>query len=199
MTINCDIVVVGAGPVGTVFSYIAAKKGLNVLTLDRKNEIASPLRGGEAVSKFLFESMYEELPLLEKLYKWMIEDTIIYNPISKIISREDKWISYMLNRKEAEKTIAQEAINAGTEIMLGATVTGLTFENNKIKEIKTKTISGDIKIKPKIFAQYPASIPIDIPTTPAPKTTKNETISEIRVPKTTLLKTSRPNSSVPNR
>ncbi len=150
MTINCDIVVVGAGPVGTVFSYIAAKKGLNVLTLDRKNEIASPLRGGEAVSKFLFESMYEELPFLEKLYKWMIEDTIIYNPISKIISREDKWISFMLNRKEAEKTIAQEAINAGTEIMLGATVTGLTFENNKIKEIKAKTISGDIKIKPKI-------------------------------------------------
>jgi len=150
MTINCDIVVVGAGPVGTVFSYIAAKKGLNVLTLDRKNEIASPLRGGEAVSKFLFESMYEELPFLEKLYKWMIEDTIIYNPISKIISREDKWISFMLNRKEAEKTIAQEAINAGTEIMLGATVTGLTLENNKIKEIKAKTISGDIKIKPKI-------------------------------------------------
>jgi len=148
---KCDILVVGAGPVGTVFSYIAAKNGANVLTVDRKNEIAAPLRGGEAVSKFLFESMFEEIPVLETVYNWPINETIIYNPISKITSKEDKWISLMLNRKEVEKKLAQQAINAGAELMLGTTVYNASFDGKKIKEVKAKTIKGDLIVHPKII------------------------------------------------
>lgn len=149
-TIDCDVLVVGAGPVGTVFSYIAAKNGVDVLTVDRKNEVAAPLRGGEAVSKFLFESMYEEIPVLENVYRWPINETIIYNPISKITSKEDKWISLMLNRKEVEKNLAQQAVNAGAQLMLGTTVYNASFDGEKIKEVKAKTIKGDLIIHPKI-------------------------------------------------
>ncbi len=149
-TIKCDVLVVGAGPIGTVFSYIAAKNGADVLTVDRKNEIAAPLRGGEAVSKFLFESMYEEIPVLKNVYRWPINETIIYNPISKITSREDKWISLMLNRKEVEKNLAQQAINAGAQLSLGTTVHDASFVGENIKEVKAKTIKGDLIIHPKI-------------------------------------------------
>ncbi|MDH7507381.1 MAG: FAD-dependent monooxygenase, partial [Candidatus Thermoplasmatota archaeon] len=127
MKIECDVLVVGAGPVGTVFSYIAAKKGLDVLAVDRKNEVAAPLRGGEAVSKFLFEELCQDLPFLEKIYTWPIEDTIIFNPVAKIITKEQKWKSFMLNRKEAEKIIAQAAIKEGTELRLGTTVTDVVM------------------------------------------------------------------------
>ena len=150
LTIKCDVLVVGAGPVGTVFSYIAAKNGLDVLTIDRKNEVAAPLRGGEAVSKFLFESMFEDIPVLKNVYSWPINETIIYNPISKITSKEDKWISLMLNRKEVEKNLAQQAINSGAKLILGATVCKASFDGEKIKEVIAKSIKGDIKIHPKI-------------------------------------------------
>lgn len=150
MSIKCDILVVGAGPVGTTFSFIAAKKGYDVLIVDRKNEVASPLRGGEAVSKFLFEEIYQDLPFLKNVYKWPIKNTIIYNPVSKITSREDKWKSFMLNRKEVEKNIAQEAVNAGSRLMLGTTVYDVSFDKEKIKEVKAKTINGHRTIKPKI-------------------------------------------------
>lgn len=150
MRIECDVLVVGAGPVGTVFSYIAAKKGLDVVALDRKNEVAAPLRGGEAVSKFLFEELCQDLPFLEKVYTWPIEDTIIYNPVAKIITNEQKWKSFMLNRKEAEKIIAQAAIKAGTELSLGTTVTNIVMKGKNIDYVKAKSIQGDIEIKPRI-------------------------------------------------
>lgn len=147
---ECDVLVVGAGPIGTTFSYIAAKKGIDVLTVDRKNEVAAPLRGGEAVSKFLFEELCQELPFLEKVYTWPIEDTIIYNPVAKIITKEQKWKSFMLNRKEAEKTIAQAAIKEGTELCLGTTVTDVIMKGKNIDYVKAKSIQGEIEIKPKI-------------------------------------------------
>ena len=150
MSIKCDILVVGAGPVGTVFSYIAAKNGCDVIMVDRKNEVAAPLRGGEAVSKFLFEELCQELPFLEKVYKWPINDTLIYNPVAKIITKEQKWKSFMLNRKEAEKIIAQAAINAGSELRLGTTVTDVVMKGKNIGCVKANSIQGDIEIKPKI-------------------------------------------------
>ena len=133
MEIKCDVLVVGAGPVGTVFSYTAAKNGADVLMVDRKNEVAAPLRGGEAASKFLFESMYESIPVLKKVYRWPINETVINNPISKITTKEDKWISIMINRKEVEKNLAQQAINAGAKLMLGATIHDVSFDGKKIK------------------------------------------------------------------
>jgi len=150
MEMKCDVLVVGAGPVGSVFSFIAAKEGINVVMVDRKNEVASPLRGGEAASKFLFESMYEEIPVLREVYRWPINETVIYNPVSKITTKEDKWISIMINRKEVEKKLAQQAINAGAKLHLGTTVYDASFDGKRIKEVKAKTIKGDIKFKPKI-------------------------------------------------
>lgn len=147
---KCDVLVVGAGPVGTVFAYIAAKEGLDVLMVDRKNEVAAPLRGGEAVSKFLFAEICEEVPHLKKVYTWPIEETIIYNPVSKVTSREDKWKSYMFNRKEVEKGLAQGAVNAGAKLMLGVTVEDVSFTGGNITEVKATTISGELRIKPKI-------------------------------------------------
>jgi|GEM_PF-611245 len=149
-SVKCDVLVVGAGPVGTVFSYVAARHGCSVIIIDRKNEVAAPLRGGEAVSKFLFEELSQELPFLKQVYTWPINDTIIYNPVAKIITREDKWKSYMLNRKEAEKNIAQAAVNAGCQLILGATVHDVMIKDGKIIKVKAKTIQGNLEFEPKI-------------------------------------------------
>lgn len=149
-TIKCDVLVIGAGPVGTVFSYVAATRGCHVVMVDRKNEVAAPLRGGEAVSQFLFEELSQELPFLQQVYTWPIHDTIIYNPVAKITTREDKWKSFMLNRKEAEKTMAQAAVHAGSELVLGTTVTDVVMKGQDISKVKARTIKGDVEFTPKI-------------------------------------------------
>ena len=45
-----DLAVVGAGPAGSNAARIAAKKGLSVIVLDKRQEIGSPVRCGEGLN-----------------------------------------------------------------------------------------------------------------------------------------------------
>ena len=150
MTIECDILVIGAGPIGSAFSYIASKEGNNVLMVDRKNEVASPLRGGEAVSKFLFEKLEQELSL-DGVYRWPIHDTLIYTPTAIVRTCEIKWKSFILDREEVEKKLVKNALDAGSRLMLGVTVNNFCSDGDGIiKKVEAKSIFGKIEIKPKI-------------------------------------------------
>jgi digeranylgeranylglycerophospholipid reductase len=57
----------------------------------------------------------------------------------------------MLKRKEAEKTMAQAAVEAGSRLLLGTTVCDFSTRGKNITEVKAKTIRGPITIKPKII------------------------------------------------
>ena len=50
-TIKCDIVVVGAGPGGSMAAKFCAAGGLDTVLLEKKAEIGAPLRCAEGVSK----------------------------------------------------------------------------------------------------------------------------------------------------
>ena len=41
MTIECDVLVVGAGPAGSVVSLICAKNGLNTILLEKNTAVGS--------------------------------------------------------------------------------------------------------------------------------------------------------------
>ena len=46
-----DVVVVGAGPAGSMAAKTAAENGLNVLLVEKRQEIGTPVRCAEGVSK----------------------------------------------------------------------------------------------------------------------------------------------------
>jgi digeranylgeranylglycerophospholipid reductase len=48
--IDYDIVVVGAGPTGSTTARIAAESGLNVLLVDKRQELGAPIQCSGAVS-----------------------------------------------------------------------------------------------------------------------------------------------------
>ncbi|HJX05072.1 MAG TPA: FAD-dependent oxidoreductase, partial [Thermoplasmata archaeon] len=45
-----DVVVVGAGPAGSMTAKWAAKSGARVLMIEKRQEIGSPVRCGEGIS-----------------------------------------------------------------------------------------------------------------------------------------------------
>ncbi|HID09049.1 TPA: FAD-dependent oxidoreductase, partial [Candidatus Micrarchaeota archaeon] len=49
MRSDWDVVVVGGGPAGLFFAIKAAERGLDVLVLDKKQEIGSPVRCAEGL------------------------------------------------------------------------------------------------------------------------------------------------------
>ena len=47
---KCDVVVIGAGPGGSMAAKTAAESGLNVVLLEKRQEIGEPIRCAEGVS-----------------------------------------------------------------------------------------------------------------------------------------------------
>jgi digeranylgeranylglycerophospholipid reductase len=50
-TYQCDIVVVGAGPGGSMAAKFCAQGGLDTILIEKKAEIGAPLRCAEGVAK----------------------------------------------------------------------------------------------------------------------------------------------------
>ena len=46
-----DIIVVGAGPAGSMAARFAAEQGVSVLMLEKDRDVGYPVRCGEAISK----------------------------------------------------------------------------------------------------------------------------------------------------
>jgi len=60
---KCDLVVVGAGPAGSMTAKVAAEAGLNVVMLEKRQEIGDPVRCAEGVSKAALKKLVEPDPV----------------------------------------------------------------------------------------------------------------------------------------
>ena len=60
MNFDYDVVVVGAGPVGSTISYYLAQNGLDVAIVEKKKQIGYPLQCAGILSRHIFEN--NELP-----------------------------------------------------------------------------------------------------------------------------------------
>ncbi len=152
MDIETDIVVVGAGPGGSLAAREAAKHGAKVLLIDKKAEIGSPKRCAEGVSKSGLEelginpdprwiartSTGVRLVSPDQTSVWMDEDTIDL-PES----------GFVLERKVFDKHMAMDAARAGAKIMIRTRATGLERVDDGIV-ITAENMGKEIKIHAKI-------------------------------------------------
>ncbi len=62
-----DVVVIGAGPAGSIAARTTAQAGLSTLLIEKRQEIGSPVRCGEAVGRDTVEKF---IPLDPKWIAW---------------------------------------------------------------------------------------------------------------------------------
>ena len=63
-----DVLIIGAGPAGSIAAKTAAEKGLDVLLIEKRQEIGDPVRCAEGVSKLHLKKHVE----IDK--KWICAD-----------------------------------------------------------------------------------------------------------------------------
>ena len=73
-----DVIIVGSGPAGSTCARKIAEKGFKVLVLDKRKEIGSPIRCGEAVDQNPLKKA--GIKLTEKMYDTKIDKTICFSP-----------------------------------------------------------------------------------------------------------------------
>lgn len=119
--IETDILVVGAGPSGSLAAKEAALRGADVLLIDRKSEIGSPKRCAEGVSK---EGL-KELGI-QPDPRWIareLDGVRLVSPNGTNVFLDNTTIpipeaGYILERKVFDKHMAMDAARAGAKIMI---------------------------------------------------------------------------------
>ena len=156
-----DVVVVGAGPGGSIAAKTAAEKGLDVLLIEKRQEIGVPVRCAEGVSK-------EDLEKFVKPDKrWIaaeIEKAWIFSPdetkIELSAEKAGNEVGYVLERKIFDRHLARLASKAGAEVRVKTSAVGLKRENGIVRlkirslgreeEVTTKIVIGADGIESKI-------------------------------------------------
>ncbi|MFH1472407.1 MAG: NAD(P)/FAD-dependent oxidoreductase [Nanoarchaeota archaeon] len=128
-----DVVIVGAGPGGSITARDCAKAGLKVLLLEKRPEIGAPKRCGEGMS-------LEALQKIgyfgnERFVTQRIETGFFIAPNGKSIEIPSGTGGYVLERKVFDKFLAYDAAKAGAKIVSNAEAIELIKTDGKISGV----------------------------------------------------------------
>lgn len=144
-----DVIIVGAGPAGNIAARVLAEDNLDVIVLEKRQEIGSPKRCAEGINLRGLNAVG-----LEPNSKWInnrIRGAILYSPSGKGVRMEIEGIEgYILERKIFEKYLARDAIRAGAEYMVKTRVHGVIKEGEKVTGVRAEFMNEDLEFKSKI-------------------------------------------------
>ena len=150
--LHTDVLVVGAGPSGSMTAKWAAKSGAKVLMIEKRQEIGSPVRCGEGMSKdWLKEVGITASP------RWInveVEGARIFSPSEKVFEINEKHagneVGYVVERDAFDKQLAIDAGNVGVDILLKTAATGVIKEGGRIVGVRAKQFGEPFEIRAKM-------------------------------------------------
>ena len=148
MKAKYDVVVVGAGPAGAITAKTAAEGGLNVLMIEKRQEIGDPVRCAEGVAK----------PQIKKHIKpdehWIsaeVKGSRIIAPDGTTVELlEDiagAEVGYVLERKVFDRALVDEAALAGADVQVKTRATGVIIEDGFVKGITAMHLGEEFEIR----------------------------------------------------
>ncbi len=142
-----DVIVVGAGPAGSMAARFAAEKGVSVLMLEKDRDVGYPVRCGEAISKAGVE---EFIPSDKTWIKSYINKFSLNAPDGTEVIIEFNEAGYVLERRIFDYELAKTAAKAGAEILTRAYVNDLIFKDGKVSGVKFEYRGEQKEINAKI-------------------------------------------------
>ena len=128
-----DVVVIGAGPAGSIAARTAAQAGLSTLLIEKRQEIGSPVRCGEAVGRDTLEKF---IPLDPMWIAAEIDSYSVWNPQGDCVVLPPLERTLVLERKIFDREVAHSAARAGAEVVVKARATGLLRDGAGVEGVK---------------------------------------------------------------
>lgn len=129
-----DVIIVGAGPAGSTMSRILAQEGKDVLVVDKRKDIGSPVRCGEGLGQR--EIIKEGLDLPKQVISTEVKGAKVVAPNGKeIIWRSEDTKGWVLERKMFDKWLAEQAVHKGAEVRAYTRAIDLVKKDGKINGI----------------------------------------------------------------
>ncbi|HII38554.1 TPA: NAD(P)/FAD-dependent oxidoreductase [Candidatus Micrarchaeota archaeon] len=142
-----DVIVLGAGPAGSAFSKVAARGGMQVLMLDKKKEIGSPVRCGEGIAEHSEADL--GIMVLPQAVASRIDGARVFSPNGKTLCLKNEGTKgYVLERKLFDKHLAIDAARAGAHVLPHSLAKGLLVTNeNKPCGVKVLHMGEEIEFR----------------------------------------------------
>lgn len=126
-----DVIVAGVGPAGSSVARFCAEKGLRVLALEKRQEIGSPKRCGEGLSRSAAERM--GITVDNSWVSNVIKGVSVYAPNGKKITVDfDGPEGWVIERKQFDKYLAKLAAQAGARILTRTEVLGAIRKGGRL-------------------------------------------------------------------
>ena len=135
-----DVVVIGAGPGGSVAARNLAREGHKVLLLEKREKIGIPVRCGEASTKLSDLQTYG--PIDEDCIETIINGLYIYGPNGVNIDLAQKGTGIMLNREKFDPWLAHLAQNDGAELVTKARAEYVGTVEKGMRTVRVKLGDG---------------------------------------------------------
>ncbi|RZN31842.1 MAG: NAD(P)/FAD-dependent oxidoreductase [Methanosarcinales archaeon] len=149
-----EVVVVGAGPAGCLAAKYAAKNGAKTLIIEEHASIGSPVQ----CTGLLSVNAVSECEVAPDRYFHPITGAFVYAPDGRRIRiAGDEIKAYVVDRRLFDRTLAQDAVREGAEILMRTRAVGMDIQDpgnqpdhKKILHIMTEgepdTIKADVVI-----------------------------------------------------
>lgn len=140
MSNDYDVVVVGAGPAGSMAAKHAATGGAKVLMLEKRAEIGVPIRCGEGLDKRSLVKIG-----LKPNTKWIaheVKGARIFAPDGTYLELTEEMagneVGYVIRRDIFDKELAKDAIRAGAEIRVKTSAVDVIKKDGYIRGVRAK-------------------------------------------------------------
>ena len=148
--IGCDVLVVGAGPAGSMAARVAAEYKLDVILLEEHKVPGTPVYCGEGISvDGILESGLEPV---EPIICQRVSTVRVFAPNMKNIDLKlNDPPGYILNRDIFDKMLADKAVKAGAKLHVSTRVLTVIKEDNRITGVIATRDGEKIEYRAKIF------------------------------------------------
>ncbi len=138
-----DLTIVGAGPGGAMAAYTAARAGLSVLLLEKRQEIGSPVRCAEGVGRDALAQFLDPDPHWISAVINRLEITAV-GPNGNVAGalRAEGGRGYILERRVFDRALAERAAQAGAEVRVKTAASGLLTEAGRVRGVRIR--HGDL-------------------------------------------------------
>ena len=147
-----DVIVVGAGPGGAVAARTAAEE-CDVLMIEKRQEIGTPVRCAEGVLKSeLVKFVHPDRTWISSYiqgYRIFAPDGTTLEVSSKAMGIEGE-LAYILERKIFDRKLAKDAARAGADVLVRTRATGLIMEDGVVKGVKIRRLGENLEVRSKV-------------------------------------------------
>lgn len=124
-----DVIIVGAGPAGSVLAYLLVKRGVQVLIIEKAKLPRYKACGGGLPLKSVRILPFDITPVLEQKAAGGI---ISYNGRQLVKMQLEDDIAWTITRDSFDHFLVQQAVKAGARLLEGLAVTGIEEQNGHV-------------------------------------------------------------------